>query len=1780
MADKSSSTRLTGGEGFNFEDKVAAYFLASMLTGSHPCGVDFGAVSQVEWQVGGLGWQLDDLLVTSAAPTSVRYSISIKSDRQVTKTGFPQSFIDAVLLQEEGPGPQDGTLHKDIRYCLAVGKLALSVNTAWQTLIRDARLGDSASIASRYTTKGGSNNISRALFSSFVAGDSKPDAATANLLKRVRLVHFDFSELESQYEARSIEICQRAVVSGQSGEAVNLWHDLIRLSATRRPAGGSLDLEGLVAELRPKHQLANRQDHSADWSILDRRSIELANAIKDSVGGRVSLIRRNMIDDLHAEIHDGNSLLLAGDGGSGKSSVAKRLVRTRHLFDRYLWLNAASLDFDSLDEVERNLGINNQLDTLLSTSTTSRSCLVIDGLEVFSPCATSRTSTILQKLGSNPSFHGWTIIATTRPQAVAKMHHLLTRSGIDSDRIAAKYIHPLADKECTAALKSRPSLEGSFIRRELRSSLQNLKVLDWIVGDQSGFTDKEIQSWTGPTEVIASLWNRWVGGDAASATRSGVMKRLGRLEGEGLHRGVGMSQLDTPELGILEELEKRDLIGVANERVWLRHDTLGDWARLRILIEESPNGSALTDYASRPRWHDAIRLYGQHLLENDGNAPQRWRDTLGSLSGDDSAAVVARDMLVEGLFCTPNAHVLIESSWPVLIEDKGLMLRRMLNRFQHAATIPDPRILSNFPDTEGHELATHWRYPWWTLWPGVLRSLASHLDDVAVYSPIEAAQVCALWLKTMPIGEVGRVDAGAVAIAIGREMQGQRVEGFKHYREQSDSIIFEAVLHASLEHPNQASALCLEMARRRPDPPEVTTRAEAYQKALEQGIAKRKADKAFPNQATLGSLIYDHGTKRERFPDGPYGRVDEALQQAVFDTQGIIILASVRPNEAKELLLACSLKPPGYERDVDMMGILERFGLEELDRMYPSMFFNGPWLPLLRTFPEVGIECIVRIVNHATTEWERKTLPPDPSESDLAATRITVQVDGSPETWIGNMRIYGWHRERFCGSHLLASALMALERYLYEQLDAEHSIEVHIAKILKEGRSVALLAVLVALVKYKKELLNGCLRNLLVLWQLHGWDQHLVLEEDTWQIGFSRWNRFGETVFNLARDWHAMPHRKEAFREKVLYLLLTDSEIQESFETIRQSWQSQIDDEELVDTSSIKLLIARFDPSNYRLSQREDGLVQIALEWPEHIKEQTEREVQHALDSQRLISFPFKCRQLLDNGEPISDDSAQTIWDEIHSLMAIQIDGEEDDGHLTQRLDDAKLGATAVLKVLATSWVDDDDTRIEWCDNQIFNILDNPPPRNEFEVEGSVSTDRWHSFMAHIAIASLASNRDDPDARWLAANSVMSYWYVTSGLALKAAYSRKAELGDDFYRLINLAVLWSALRSTFPHYDRSKPELNLFNARFNRLQSAFIESRIPSSMLEWEAISTIACRIKDRSHLRRRPDYQGPTTPSRHSVVTREIRLTQRNRVARHGPGYDIEALRHAFIWLPKPDSEDANESSESVAWLEKLLGVTLSMIPIGIDDDHEINGTPHEYDHWVFSLVATYTAQLESSEAVRSLWQPIIDLGPAAHYWVETFLSSWTVSAIHEASSSDLFFERWREMIQYAIDSDAWNPTRSNAFHLADLWQHLLGMDLGASSVAADGNQSHYSKMIPFFDTWATHGYLNQTHRLRPFLNLLTQDGARPLLCPAIPWLLHASQNFDQHDWSRDQIADSIARVLGVTWTWCAESVSVDKKLMADFVELLNILVTQQSRSAMALRDTVARSAQMPPTS
>ena len=243
MTRKEAPVTLTGGRGFDFEDAVAAFFELQMITAGKYLGGEYGQIVNLEFQARDSGWLLDDLVVSFRSDDVIRHlAISIKSNQQVTRNGFPSDFVHQAWEQWLGVGPGVFQEGRDL-LALAVGRLGSKIKAAWHDLLQEARDTTPDRLLQRIKSRRQSSGLKRAVFQSLLPPRDlrrgrNAEQETARLLPHIRLLHFDFLEDPSGDHARALESCQHVLWSEDAREAQRLWEKLELIASTHRKAGG------------------------------------------------------------------------------------------------------------------------------------------------------------------------------------------------------------------------------------------------------------------------------------------------------------------------------------------------------------------------------------------------------------------------------------------------------------------------------------------------------------------------------------------------------------------------------------------------------------------------------------------------------------------------------------------------------------------------------------------------------------------------------------------------------------------------------------------------------------------------------------------------------------------------------------------------------------------------------------------------------------------------------------------------------------------------------------------------------------------------------------------------------------------------------------------------------------------------------------------------------------------------------------------------------------------------------------------------------------------------------------------------------------------------------------------------------------------------------------------------------------------------------------------------------------------------------------------------------
>jgi hypothetical protein len=1772
MLKKKAPVQLTAGTGFRNENCIAARFLLDLLAGTNTLGVDFGKIDRVQWQGRDLGWLADDLVIECSLSTGKHAAgISIKSDRQVTSAGFPPDFVGIAWAQWLGVKTERVLRGSDDAVALMVGSLSQDIEEAWSNLLSDARRTTPdrmlARLAEPVSGEGSqSSALQRALFASLRCPDElrndgdTNDSATVQLLSHLRLLRFDFEATPSRDHDHALRDCQTVLRSGAADEAEGLWSRLVAIADVNR-AGGAIDLAGLLTALRDEFVLRDHPDYRHDWEVLGRSSRELMADIRGEISGLAPLprseARAKVLDCLNRD----RACFLVGESGGGKSALAKQIGEAN--YDRCLWFAELTVDHDTESAFEREIGITHPLGEILAASPEPR-LIVFDSCERYSARAQRLVHRWMQALLAENGPKHVHVLITGQIEPAPKLIRGFIEAGLPPALHRTTPLSLPSAGDIQSLVTPISELQWASLRPELRPLFTNLKILDWLVVAARSGKAIDPASIIGVSYLVDALWERWVEGDTDQLSRSHLLMRLGTLEGDTLVASVPRMKLEQSEQAVLGSLTSSDLVRIRDQRVRFTHDMLGDWARLNVLIGEPGLSSpSVRARAKLPRWHRAMRLFGQRLLEQAGDGPERWRQAVEALEDDTEEGAIIRDQLVEALFLATNAHTLLERSWEALTANRGRLLRLMLERFMFAATLPDPRIGALLSATEDRGEWEHlFRLPYWPYWGPMLTVLHAHCEEVARLAPHAAAKICALWLKSVPVDlDNGRPmpwreEAAELALAIGREVQALNAER-DHYSDGHDKIVYEAVLSAAPELPDEVAQLCLELAERRDLDPAISARVEqAHERQREQ---RRQYLEANPErQRTPLPPAWPWGERRDPWPDGPRDGVQNAFQEACLDTGSFPALVRARPDAALEVLLAVCIESPQHE-DFGRSSMPET-GLDHWNGGDPPLYCRGPFLQFLKDAPDQGLSFALRLVNFASRRF-------------CEGHGLTVRIGNEARLWYGNSNVFRWHHDwPVTFGSMVHCVLMAVERWFYEKIERGEDIDPWINRILRESESLAFAGLLFDVGKYRPALFAGVLRPLLQNWLLLNWDSEISnLRRSGGSDAMGLWAYQPHAMIELGRAWYQMPHRKDL----LLYIgggivetLVADEAERHFLAQLRSGWVTDLNGEQMPE--SLRRLSERLNPDNYTFETRDGKRVAVSFDWSEELKPQTQEDLQRIATDQTVTNFPFQMRQVLDSDGLFSQDQLPQFWEFVHGLEDLS-PRLASDGDPLHQIEDLLCGAIAVLVVKHHEWLAADPERMAWCRGKLESVARQPPAPLRFDSAGADGDRKWDSFAGEAGVALLAHDRNDPLARRLVALSVVSFHYSTTSRALIRASQRRQQLDEDFDRMLCLAVRWAGERPALGLAQTLRIDTDAEDDHAGKrgLIEEFVERRLPTELPDILELSAEAEAEIEAVRARQSPEI---TRIRRRESSTRrpgsEVETLHRGRLS-----IDARVLSAAFAWLDLASARP-DERAKWLGLVRTFLDITLGLIP-KIDDPRRqrTEGHPDEFDAWVYGVVARTIPSLTAAEDHRTLWQPILDRGPSAHQWIERFFWEWFTIGVRAAQTPERFTAIWSAMIEHALQSPAWDPACGRSYDLDDAVFWLLGLGTKINKI---GERPEFAAALSGMDglfAKVAARWFKESKLVSGFLYWITQPAAAALLIPAIRWLAPVVSTLDSYDW-RDGLEGNLIAFLRACWERKGEQISVDSDLERDFRALLATVVSRGSHAAIALRDHVVGSA------
>lgn len=1694
MSDGTTSAKNTGGGGFVFEAKVAAHYMTLMLSAQSPFAPKLDLITKIDFQTKP-DWLFDDLLLTLTDQNgaSHRIALSVKSNIQFSGGKAPQDFVHEAWEQYTHDINQVFDASSD-HLGLVTTPLPTQLRNNLDSLLAMAQHRPASGLRADKLSQ-----PKKKLFESFACPDDlasrhriKP-GEQGQLISLLEFPGFDFESPSSRDESAVIAVCLSLLAKPDQTEAAKLWDRLWHLADEYRISGGSIELRTLVARLQG-FQLQEYPLYRRDWKILIENAKDTLKGVPNAIGG-IHVSRAEFVTELESLVSANKHVTVLGSSGCGKSAVVKELVEGQLAGETVLWWHASVFDdVSDYAAFERDLGLQHRLRDLLQNTSSSTPLLVIDGIDrIYQDKAYRTLSALIRNLGYQSQDSPWRVILTCQSEEWDRVRKRLAEVNLDNFAWQSFFVRDFQpDKEDLSPVwEQYPALRSLFLQDRLRPVLCKPIVLNALAMNAAELQEDIAKTWLGESDVIDWFWDNVVRRREPEAIRSEMLMVLGEKQADRLEHDVPEREL--PNLEHLSELKKDGLcVSRPNDRVTFCHDIYGDWARLRRLMQlEQKAVPFIKQRLKSPMWHRVIRLYGLRLVEQNTDLAM-WQLAFEALGSENDVDNIAQLLLLDSAILAANAPLILERLSSVLLANQGKLLRTLLQRFLHVATLPDPRMQA-MADQEGwdtHETAAHFRIPNWPLWPAMIRFLHNHKEQVIAVVAGNVSEIADKWLRETPVGFPLRKEAAELGVLVAeRLLHGEMAVG-------TQIGDYKSGLAAAHEFPERVASFVLEAAGRT-------------------AFAPRSARV----RHQLDAIV-------EPWPDGPRTEVDTDFQEQCLSPSNagaMNPLIDANPSIAREVILALLISLPHERHIYDYSRILlDRLEIENVHGYFPPIYFRGPFLYFLRAQPDEGLDLIIRLVDFMTDRWADRFL------QQASTPSLVIDLPEKNDEWIGDYYVHQWYQLQGHAPEPVVCALMSLEKWLYDKMDANESLDEVIHTIHSGSHSMALIGVLCALGRKKPELFTGPLLPYLAVPELHDWEMTSTVQS-CWSWAGIGWSaEHAEWLRKLAYEWHNAPHRKHGMDQWAIRLFLTDDHVQTFLQSAAEEWKQRLQGLADGDTDGrLEPLIPKFEIENYREIADEGGNTYLVYHQPAALQEKYAPRLKEINEQGQLRDFVMKCRQILDGQLSLDEVGLEQFWQEFQAVSLIPDQEQPEPLFFSNR--NARCAGAAVIIELHSKWVGQDLKRLMWCREQLIESVVNPPGYLDGDLEDFAGDDWvWDSFCARAIPTIWQQQPNSSELRECVGVLATGHHRNSISSLLWSASRYREVLGDNFRQLQHLLLRYA---SVYLLLDRNNLHYNPdFDWTRWRLQQvdAFVNGDISPHIPPWTDI------------------IQQEYVPSGRFQLK---------------PALDTLFVNAAYSWLPElSEAVDEKERSEWIDFWKQSLSYSL--------ENHTSADFPYPADRWVLSRIPGVIVNMQSSENPQSLWEPILSLAADKKHWVETFLDDWFAYGLRCPSSADNFRQRWIDMIEYCFESELWDADRSRKWHVTlDLWTRLMGLWVSTegSELWNETKADFVLAMLDYLERWCSM-FLKYGHCAQRYAAFLAQPAAASIRVRSLVWLESGAKAGGDYWWKEREVADSLARVLTVVWNSQQSELKQHQLAFAAFMSFFSRLTAQLNPIALEL--------------
>lgn len=1719
-----------GGGGFDFEDKVGAYFLSFLLTGTEffPT-LRLGRLRAIKFQARQFDWDLDDVVLQFISSQNLpsHCALSVKSFPYFTAKKAPEDLVASLWKQFSKEEPNPFQTDRDYLGVVTSG-ISPAASDAIDALRRLSEAHQDEDI-SVILSAGVTNKNVRQLFTSFAKPADNPYAGSINqasILRRFLNIDLDFDNPTSPDLKTAFANLNLAL---DDGDPYDLWIYLQNLAKTARVSGGEISFSKLAKELKDSFRLKGHFYLDADFLQLARNFAIEAGKIPSTIGKEFSIARDLT---LPSQFVAGKINALIGESGIGKTVLVKDWAIQSG--KPIIWLGHLHLKARSLTELDSLLGIRNTLIQLLEHGP-SEQLVVIEGIDrLVSDEDLEIVKSLFQAIQDVISNRHY-VVLTCQNQIWTKFVGSLSSAKIEFNVLEGSY---LTEDELDSVAKQFPKLRALLKAVRTRQILKNLKYLD-LAARLTENAELSPSSSLSEAFLISGFWNL-VTDQGRSIDKTSCLLKLASQQAD-RNRFITPSTDFAESADVIEKLRRDGIIELQDGGIRFSHDLYGDWIRQKYLLNDK--ASVIQAACSKQHnvyWHQAIRLLSLEILEVQGF--REWESEIKRLRSQGHETM--SDLFLDVAITSLNQRIILDTVSPALFSDKFTLLQRFLERFLTYATSPNPTIMSlrNSIGISEVTAAQFDRIPLFSYWPNLIRFLFDN-KDVIDGAECQIVQISERWLAHAPNNFPLRKEAAALVIKSAERMLNPHFRRNKFPPEDLEEKTFGALFAAFPDFPSEIKTICRKFVG-----------LELANGDSEEPVIESEAAESFSTGISFRRRI-----EKKVWPNGPRFSKDRLFRDACCTNQNFAKIIRFDPEFACELILAALIEDPIEWEDFSSSNLEDDFGCESIQAYYPPSYSKGPFLAFFRLAPERALDGLIKLTAHATALAVEESIRLNTPSS------INVPLNGVEKVWKGDYGVFcwplGWSR---CPNEIV-SWLMAFEKWIYEQLETKADIRPWVKKVLEEADSVALLGLLSNFAKKHPRLFTGELKELLVTPEIVFWDQNSMLSGVGAYVDFIN----PESVANkMMREWSAMPHRHVYLRQWAVTLLVNFPPLADFFAAASKQLLEQA---KRSADSATESFAHSLNISNYKFTDADDGSTRVEYAAPIEFADKNKDATRQNSLRLKLLSFPREVTKILESKTAIDQSVLHRLEEDVREFQAELIPSEDifeivDPQGCAIVIDALKLlGASRKSIEITPEDLEEAEIRVtralaSLCPDGILN-------ETLFD-RGETS---WECQVA-LVLGQLASS--ETESGWFR-HQVSLIALIRRSPALKTFVSVAAE------DLKNRSFLVGCIALAF---EREKIYTAFRDvARLTRCGEAKPSSWVDKVLTKNRFIRTRVFKrytFHDRSQMcLQEVDYL------RESFAGGGLE--------RKWPKWDYRPEAYTFargVELPERFKETfdcsdvlktasvltAARGSPDEGWIEfvceGLMAIT-RRLSRRLEEDDELDGTPYRQERWVIRKFAETYLGTETylGSGDPRLERGLVDflrLGEAAHYWIEEFGKDLFDAGVQNPEFHSLLPRKLNGLFDLYLTVPSLCEKRG---YCDEIWNALVGFGTFVSVRIPTGDRGILKALLPAY-TRVLEIRTGAVRCLSHFVDILLSPAAIDIRLEGLVLVAGHLRGKDFGAYEFRNYTSSYSELLARVW----EENRVDLQRYPDkwdaFQEVLHGLIKIQDGRALELASYVAR--------